>query len=93
MPITTALLVTALLASVPLVARSQEASETPAPATTAPADPTTDIAVTDLVLGMYVTKDKRIAVPMTTFRSEDTISLCITTLVAPGAARSGTIGV
>ena len=73
------------------VASAQEATK--APAAAEPTGTTPDVAVTDLTLGMYVTQDRRIAVPMTTFRPEDTISLCIATVVPPGAARSGTIGI
>ena len=90
MPITPALLLAALHALVPAAASAQETAKAPA---VAPTDTAPDVAVTDLTLGMYVTQDKRIAVPMTIFRPEDTISLCITTVVAPGAARSATIGI
>jgi hypothetical protein len=66
------------------------ADSTPA---TAPVAPAVSVDSVELTLGMHVTADKRIAVPMTTFRPEDTISLCITTRVPVGRLRSGTIGV
>lgn len=91
MPITPALLLAAVLASPPAAATAETTAN--APAATEPANTTADVTVSDLTLGMYVTQDKRIAVPMTTFRPEDTISLCITTVVAPGAVRAGTLGV
>lgn len=91
MPIPPALLLAVVLALAPAAANAQDAGKSPA--AMEPADTTPAVTVTDLTLGMYVTQDKRIAVPMTTFRPEDTISLCITTLVAQGAVHSGTLGV
>jgi len=64
----------------------QKKAETPPPAATTP--PPAPFRVTGVELGKSLTADKRIAAPMTTFGSKDTIYAVI---ASEGAAKSVTI--